>query len=150
MSETEQDSIWSTKPQFIFADHINLNIVKEKVKELSSMNTELYVLLNLDIERLHFLDKDERNTVHKLLDKMRSFNTKMREMQNKLNPVDYKAERVKRQQEIKKVEAGEYGLFERQNTGSGFSEWRRVIQHDSIIDTRTGKKFERKLMGKQT
>lgn len=142
MSETEQDSIWSTKPQFIFADHINLTIVKEKVEELSSMNTELYILLNLDLDRLHFLDKDERNTVHKLLDKMRSFNTKMNEMQNKLNPVDYKAERVKRQQEIKKAEVGEYGLFERHNTGSGFSEWRRVIQHGSIIDTRTGKKFK--------
>lgn len=142
MSETEQDSIWSTKPQFIFADHINLTIVKEKVKELSSINTELHVLLNINIERLQWLNKDERNTVHKLLDKMRSFNTKMREMQNKLNPVDYKAERVKRQQEIKKVEVSKHGIFERHNTGSGFSEWRRISESGSIIDKRTGKKWE--------
>lgn len=126
MSETEQDSIWSTKPQFIFADHINLTIIKEKVKELSCMNTELYVLLNIDIERLHFLDKDERNTVHKLLDKMRSFNTKMREMQNKLNPVDYKAERVKRQQGIKKAEAYAYGIHMKDNTLNGSGTWEKL------------------------
>lgn len=142
MSETEQDSIWSTKPQFIFADHINLTIVKEKVAELSSMNAELYVLLNIEIERLQWLASEEQDAVHRILDKMRSFNTKMREMQNKLNPVDYKAERVKRQQEVKKAEASKHGIFERHNTGSGFSEWRRVGEPGSIIDTRTGKKWE--------
>lgn len=126
MIDTEQDSIWSTRPQFIFADRINLTIVKEKVKELSSMNTELYVLLNLEIPRLHFLDKDERNTMYKLLDKMRSFNTKMREMQNKLNPVDYKAERVKRQQEIKKAEAGAYGIHMKDNTLNGSGTWEKL------------------------
>lgn len=150
MSETEQDSIWSTKPQFIFADHINLTIVKEKVEELKSINAELYVSLNLEIPRLQWLAKDEQKTVHKLVDKMRSFNTKLCEMQNKLNPVDYKTERVKRQQEIKKAEASKHGIFERQNTGSGFSEWHRVGEPGSIIDTRTGKKFETNLMGEPT
>lgn len=142
MSETEQDSIWSTKAQFIFANHINLTIVKEKVKELSSINTELHVLLNLEMRRLHWLDKDELNTIHKLLDKMRSFNTKMSEMQSKLNTVDHEAERVKRQQEIKKAEASKHGIFERQNTGSGFSEWHRISEPGSVIDKRTGKKWE--------